>query len=171
MPFEKIHIHDERTVGPPSTSADGYSAYGAFTIPEGADGKTIYGACSLFLGVDDWGSMEVKNSGGNIVAQVDLKENPASRAYNHPLNSRLEVPEGWIASGVRFNLAQEDCVIAMRCYTDGSVLPIRNRSPRPCRKITHLSTTVFPPTRGRLVRIAFNKYYGKYAICCNLHIV
>lgn len=34
------------------------------------------------------------------------------------------MPEGGIAPGVRFNLVQGDRVIAMRCYTDGSVLPI-----------------------------------------------
>ncbi|WP_257228748.1 hypothetical protein [Akkermansia muciniphila] len=276
LPFEAIRIHEERTVGPPSTSADGYSAHGTFAIPEGADGKKLYGTCSLFLGVDDWGSLEVKDSNGNVVAQVDLKENPqtagtqgghsyhtgtggaqlpsgsytwevsqtnidykpesgntsicnysidvvptepggkeepekcpcegdtcdnsggtppsppqarsgpeagmesgalgnyssagcsvnaestatlmywscnfgmfrglgglpagrvelraeetvsglespSSLAYNHPLNSRLDVPEGGIAPGVRFNLVQGDRVIAMRCYTDGSVLPI-----------------------------------------------
>ena len=39
LPFEAIRIHEERTVGPPSTSADGYSAHGTFAIPEGADGK------------------------------------------------------------------------------------------------------------------------------------
>ena len=76
LPFEAIRIHEERTVGPPSTSADGYSAHGTFAIPEGADGKKLYGTCSLFLGVDDWGSLEVKDSNGNVVAQVDLKENP-----------------------------------------------------------------------------------------------
>ncbi len=238
--------------------------------------KKLYGTCSLFLGVDDWGSLEVKDSGGNVVAQVDLKENPqtageqgghkyhtgtggaqlpsgtyswevsqtnidynpasgntsicnysidvvptepggrkepepcpcegdtcdnsggtppsppqsrsgpeagmesgalgnyssagcsvtaestatlmywscnfgafrglgglpagrvelrgeqnvsglerpSSLAYNHPLNSRLDVPEGGIVPGARFNLVQGDRVIAMRCYTDGSVLPI-----------------------------------------------
>ena len=76
LPFEEIHEHAEITVGPPSTPADGYSAHGTFTIPEGADGKKLYGTCSLFLGVDDWGSLEVKDSGGKVVAQVDLKENP-----------------------------------------------------------------------------------------------
>lgn len=276
LPFEEIHEHAEITVGPPSTSADGYSAHGTFTIPEGAEGKKLYGTCSLFLGVDDWGILEVKDSGGNVVAQVDLKENPqtageqgghkyhtgtggaqlpsgtyswevsqtnidynpasgntsicnysidvvptepggrkepepcpcegdtcdnsggtppspslarsgpeagmesgalgnyssagcsvtaestatlmywscnfgafrglgglpagrvelrgeenvsglerpSSLAYNHPLNSRLDVPEGGIVPGARFNLVQGDRVIAMRCYTDGSVLPI-----------------------------------------------
>ncbi|WP_257229010.1 hypothetical protein [Akkermansia muciniphila] len=276
LPFEEIHEHDEITVGPPSTSADGHSAHGYFTIPEGAEGKKLYGTCSLFLGVDDWGILEVKDSGGNVVAQVDLKENPqtageqgghkyhtgtggaqlpsgtyswevsqtnidynpasgntsicnysidvvptepggrkepepcpcegdtcdnsggtppsppqsrsgpeagmesgalgnyssagcsvtaestatlmywscnfgmfrglgglpagrvelrgeenvsglerpSSLAYNHPLNSRLDVPEGGIVPGARFNLVQGDRVIAMRCYTDGSVLPI-----------------------------------------------
>ncbi len=76
LPFEAIRIHEERNMGPPSTPADGYSAQGTFTIPEGADGKKLYGTCSLFLGVDDWGSLEVKDSGGKVVAQVDLKENP-----------------------------------------------------------------------------------------------
>ena len=76
LPFEAIRIHEERNVGPPSTSADGYSAHGTFTIPEGAEGKKLYGTCSLFLGVDDWGILEVKDSGGKVVAQVDLKENP-----------------------------------------------------------------------------------------------
>ena len=276
LPFEPIHEKDNHKVGPPSTSADGYDTYGTFTIPEGADGKKLYGTCSLFLGVDDWGSLEVKDSGGKVVAQVDLKknsqtegeqgghkyhtgtggaqlpsgtyswevnqtnidykpesanvsicnysidvvptepggqkkpdpcpcegdtcdhsggtppspslarsgsaagvrsstlgdyssagcsvtaestatlmywscnfgafrglgglpagrvelrgeesvqglENPSSLAYNHPLNSRLDVPEGGIVPGVRFNLIQGDRVIAMRCYTNGSVLPI-----------------------------------------------
>ena len=72
LPFEEIHEHAEITVGPPSTSADGYSAHGTFTIPEGAEGKKLYGTCSLFLGVDDWGILEVKDSGGKVVAQVDL---------------------------------------------------------------------------------------------------
>ena len=76
LPFEAIRIHEERNMGPPSTPADGYSAQGTFTIPEGADGKKLYGTCSLFLGVDDWGSLEVKDSGGKVVAQVNLKENP-----------------------------------------------------------------------------------------------
>ena len=274
LPFEEIHEHDEITVGPPSTSADGHSAHGYFTIPEGADGKKLYGTCSLFLGVDDWGSLEVKDSSGSVVAQVDLKkdsqtagkqgghkyhtgtggaqlpsgsyiwevnqtnidykpekdnvsicnysidvvptepggkeepekcpcegdtcdnsggtppspslarsgsavgnstlgnyssagcsvsaestatlmywscnfgmfrglggipaglvelraeetvsglESPSSLAYNHPLNSRLDVPEGGIVPGVRFDLVQGDRVIAMRCYMNGSVLPV-----------------------------------------------
>jgi RHS repeat-associated protein len=276
LPFEEIHEHDEITVGPPSTSADGHSAHGYFTIPEGEGGKKLYGTCSLFLGVDDWGSLEVKDSSGSVVAQVDLKENsqeagdqgghkyhtgtggaqlpsgtyswvvnqtnidykpekdnvsicnysidvvptepggkkkpepcpcegdtcdnsggtppspslarsgsaagvsnstlgnyssagcsvtaestatlmywscnfgtfrglggipagrvelrseetvsglesPSSLAYNHPLNSRLDVPEGGIVPGVRFNLVQGDRVVAMRCYMNGSVLPI-----------------------------------------------
>ena len=276
LPFEEIHEHDEITVGPPSTSADGHSAHGYFTIPEGADGKKLYGTCSLFLGVDDWGSLEVKDSSGSVVAQVNLKkdsqtageqgghkyhtgtggaqlpsgsyiwevnqtnidykpekdnvsicnysidvvptepggkeepekcpcegdtcdnsggtppspslarsgsaagasnstlgnyssagcsvsaestatlmywscnfgtfrglggipagrvelrseesvsglESPSSLAYNHPLNSRLDVPEGGIVPGVRFDLVQGDRVIAMRCYMNGSVLPV-----------------------------------------------
>ena len=84
LPFEEIHEHAEITVGPPSTPADGYSAQGTFTIPEGADGKKLYGTCSLFLGVDDWGSLEVKDSGGKVVAQVDLKENPQTAGGSSP---------------------------------------------------------------------------------------
>ncbi|WP_448807092.1 hypothetical protein, partial [Akkermansia sp.] len=57
LPFEPIHEKKDHKVGPPSTSADGYGTYGTFTIPEGADGKKLYGTCSLFLGVDDWGSL------------------------------------------------------------------------------------------------------------------
>ena len=70
--------------------------------------------------------------GGLPAGRVELRaeqnvsglESPSSLAYNHPLNSRLDVPEGGIAPEVRFNLVQGDRVIAMRCYTDGSVLPI-----------------------------------------------
>lgn len=40
LPFEEIHEHDEITVGPPSTSADGHSAHGYFTIPEGEGEKS-----------------------------------------------------------------------------------------------------------------------------------
>lgn len=36
--------------------------------------KSSTGTCSLFLGVDDWGSLEVKDSSGSVVAQVDLKK-------------------------------------------------------------------------------------------------
>lgn len=75
LPFNEVHEKGNHSVGPPSTSADGYSNYGSFTIPEGEGGKKLYGTCSLFLGVDDWGSLEVRNSSGQIVAQVDLKEN------------------------------------------------------------------------------------------------
>ena len=106
LPFEEIHEHDEITVGPPSTSADGHSAHGYFTIPEGADGKKLYGTCSLFLGVDDWGSLEVKDSNGNVVAQVDLKENPQTagtqgRHSYHTGTGGAQLPSGsftWVVS-------------------------------------------------------------------------
>ena len=70
--------------------------------------------------------------GGLPAGRVELRaeqnvsglERPSSLAYNHPLHSRLDVPEGGIVPGARFNLVQGDRVIAMRCYTDGSVLPI-----------------------------------------------
>lgn len=53
--------------------------------------------------------------GGLPAGRVELRaeqnvsglESPSSLAYNHPLNSRLDVPEGGIAPGVRFNLVQE----------------------------------------------------------------
>lgn len=66
LSFEAIRIHEERKEGPPSTPADGYSAQGTFTIPEGTDGKKLYGTCSFFLGVDDRGSLEVKDSNGYL---------------------------------------------------------------------------------------------------------
>ncbi|MFR1658560.1 MAG: sugar-binding protein, partial [Akkermansia sp.] len=74
----------------------------------------------------------IQGAGGIPAGRVELRseehvsglENPSSLAYNHPLNSRLDVPEGGIVPGVRFNLIQGDRVIAMRCYTNGSVLPI-----------------------------------------------
>lgn len=51
-------------------------------------------------------------------------EHPASLAYNHPLASYLDLPEGGIVPGTRFDLVQGGRVIAMRCYSDGSVAPI-----------------------------------------------
>lgn len=39
LPFEEIHEHDE--IESKYTSADGHSAHGYFTIPEGADGKAL----------------------------------------------------------------------------------------------------------------------------------
>lgn len=50
LPFEAIRIHEERNVGPPSTSADGYSAHGTFTIPEGAEGKNSTAPARSSLG-------------------------------------------------------------------------------------------------------------------------
>ncbi len=76
LPFEEIHEHAEITVGPPSTSADGYSAHGTFTIPEGAEGtKTLRHLLAL-----PWGGRLGEPGGKGLrrqrVAQVDLKENP-----------------------------------------------------------------------------------------------
>lgn len=49
---------------------------------------------------------------------------PAALTYNHPLASRLEVPEGGIIPGARFDLVQGARVIGMRCYNDGTVKPV-----------------------------------------------
>lgn len=49
---------------------------------------------------------------------------PAALQFSHPLTSRLNVPEGGIVPGARFELVQGARVIAMRCYTDGSVHPV-----------------------------------------------
>lgn len=51
-------------------------------------------------------------------------ETPVSLAYNPPLASYLNIPEGGIVPGTRFDLVRGDRVIAMRCYNDGSVAPI-----------------------------------------------
>ena len=76
LPFEAIRIHDEKNRG--AAEHVGGRAQRARDIhhPGRGGGQKLYGTCSLFLGVDDWGSLEVKDSGGNVVAQVDLKENP-----------------------------------------------------------------------------------------------
>lgn len=93
LPFEPIHEHDDITVGPPSTSDDGHSAHGYFTIPEGKGGKKLYGTCSVSLAVDDWGSLEVKDSSGNVVAQVDLKKN-SQEAGKHGGHARHDSTDG-----------------------------------------------------------------------------
>ena len=108
LPFEAIHEKKDHKVGPPSTSADGYDTYGTFTIPEGADGKKLYGTCSLFLGVDDWGSLEVKDSGGKVVAQVDLKKNSQTEGEQgghkyHTGTGGAQLPSGTYSWEVKRN--------------------------------------------------------------------
>lgn len=49
---------------------------------------------------------------------------PAALTYHHPLASRLDVPEGGILPGTRFDLVQGARVIGMRCYNDGTVKPV-----------------------------------------------
>ncbi len=142
LPFEEIHEHAEITVGPPSTSADGYSAHGTFTIPEGAEGKKLYGTCSLFLGVDDWGSLEVKDSGGNVVAQVDLKENPQTAGEQgghkyHTGTGGAQLPSGtysWEVSqtNIDYNPASGNTSI---CNYSIDVVPTEpggRKEPEPC---------------------------------------
>ena len=142
LPFEEIHEHAEITVGPPSTSADGYSAHGTFTIPEGAEGKKLYGTCSLFLGVDDWGSLEVKDSNGNVVAQVDLKENPQTAGEQgghkyHTGTGGAQLPSGtysWEVSqtNIDYNPASGNTSI---CNYSIDVVPTEpggRKEPEPC---------------------------------------
>ena len=73
LPFKEIHEEGNHTVGPPSSSADSMQFSGSFEIRKGADDQILYGTCSLFLGVDDWGLLEVRNAQGNVVAKVDLQ--------------------------------------------------------------------------------------------------
>ncbi|MCO6191613.1 hypothetical protein SI91_05445, partial [Akkermansia muciniphila] len=142
LPFEAIRIHEERKVGPPSTSADGHSAHGTFTIPEGAEGKKLYGTCSLFLGVDDWGILEVKDSGGNVVAQVDLKENPQTAGEQgghkyHTGTGGAQLPSGtysWEVSqtNIDYNPASGNTSI---CNYSIDVVPTEpggRKEPEPC---------------------------------------
>ena len=142
LPFEAIRIHEERTVGPPSTSADGYSAHGTFAIPEGADGKKLYGTCSLFLGVDDWGSLEVKDSNGNVVAQVDLKENPQTAGTQgghsyHTGTGGAQLPSGsytWEVSQTNIDYKPESGNTSI-CNYSIDVVPTEpggRKEPEPC---------------------------------------
>ena len=142
LPFEEIHEHDEITVGPPSTSADGHSAYGSFTIPEGEEGKKLYGTCSLFLGVDDWGSLEVKDSSGNVVAQVDLKENSqeAGEQGGHKYHSSTggaQLPSGtysWEVNQTNIDYDPEDDNVSICNYSIDvvSTEPGGKEKPDPC---------------------------------------
>ena len=142
LPFEEIHEHDEITVGPPSTSADGHSAYGSFTIPEGEEGKKLYGTCSLFLGVDDWGSLEVKDSGGNVVAQVDLKENSQEAGDQgghkyHSSTGGAQLPSGtysWEVNQTNIDYDPEDDNVSI-CNYSIDVVPTEpggKEKPDPC---------------------------------------
>ena len=74
----------------------------------------MYWSCNfgMFRGLGGLPAGRVELRGEENVSGL---ERPSSLAYNHPLNSRLDVPEGGIAPGVRFNLVQGDRVIAMRC--------------------------------------------------------
>ncbi|MEG2809902.1 MAG: sugar-binding protein, partial [Akkermansia sp.] len=73
LPFEEIHEEGNYSVGPPSSSADSMNFSGSFEIPKGPNEEILHGTCSLFLGVDDWGLLEVRNAQGNVVAKVDLQ--------------------------------------------------------------------------------------------------
>ena len=55
---------------------------------------------------------------------VSELSNPTALTYKHPLNRHLEVPEGGIIPGSRFNLVEGARIKALRCYTDGRVQPV-----------------------------------------------
>ena len=99
-----------------------YSSAGCSVTAE-STATLMYWSCNFgaFRGLGGLPAGRVELRGEENVSGL---ERPSSLAYNHPLNSRLDVPEGGIVPGARFNLVQGDRVIAMRCYTDGSVLPI-----------------------------------------------
>ncbi|MCC8148056.1 RHS repeat-associated core domain-containing protein [Akkermansia sp.] len=158
LPFEEIHEHDEITVGPPSTSADGHSAYGSFTIPEGEEGKKLYGTCSLFLGVDDWGSLEVKDSGGNVVAQVDLKENSQEAGDQgghkyHSSTGGAQLPSGtysWEVNQTNIDYDPEDDNVSI-CNYSIDVVPTEpggkeKPDPCPCEGDTYDGSGGTPPS-------------------------
>ena len=142
LPFEPIHEKDNHKVGPPSTSADGYDTYGTFTIPEGADGKKLYGTCSLFLGVDDWGSLEVKDSGGKVVAQVDLKKNSQTEGEQgghkyHTGTGGAQLPSGtysWEVNQTNIDYKPESANVSI-CNYSIDVVPTEpggQKKPDPC---------------------------------------
>ncbi|MFR9124926.1 MAG: RHS repeat-associated core domain-containing protein [Akkermansia sp.] len=105
-----------------SSTLGDYSSAGCSVTAE-STATLMYWSCNFgaFRGLGGLPAGRVELRGEESVQGL---ENPSSLAYNHPLNSRLDVPEGGIVPGVRFNLIQGDRVIAMRCYTNGSVLPI-----------------------------------------------
>ena len=108
--------------GMESGALGNYSSAGCSVTAE-STATLMYWSCNFgaFRGLGGLPAGRVELRGEENVSGL---ERPSSLAYNHPLNSRLDVPEGGIVPGARFNLVQGDRVIAMRCYTDGSVLPI-----------------------------------------------
>lgn len=71
LPFEPIHIENTYEVGPPSTPTDSYHTTGTFVIPDGCEGEL-----SLFLDVEDWGTMRVLDDQSATVAEVNLSYDP-----------------------------------------------------------------------------------------------
>ena len=141
-PFEEVHEKDNHKVDPPTSSSDGYDDYGSFTIPEGEGGKKLYGTCSLFLGVDDWGSLEIKDSGGNVVAQVDLKENSqkagdqGGHAYHTGVGG-AQLPSGrydWTVNQTNIDYEPDSANVSI-CNYSIDVVPTEpggKKKPNPC---------------------------------------
>ena len=138
-----------------------------FTIPEGADGKKLYGTCSLFLGVDDWGSLEVKDSNGNVVAQVDLKENPQTAGTQgghsyHTGTGGAQLPSGsytWEVSQTNIDYKPESGNTSI-CNYSIDVVPTepggkeepRSARARETRVITAAERRLPPARPGRALR-------------------
>ena len=94
------------------------------------------------LGVDDWGILEVKDSGGNVVAQVDLKENPQTAGEQgghkyHTGTGGAQLPSGtysWEVSqtNIDYNPASGNTSI---CNYSIDVVPTEpggRKEPEPC---------------------------------------
>lgn len=80
--FAPIRIQEERQIGLPSSSADGHQANGTFSIPEGEEGQAQYGGCSLFLGVEDWGRLIIRDEGSKVATEWGTGTQPVTYAYD-----------------------------------------------------------------------------------------
>ena len=92
--------------------------------------------------MDDWGILEVKDSGGNVVAQVDLKENPQTAGEQgghkyHTGTGGAQLPSGtysWEVSqtNIDYNPASGNTSI---CNYSIDVVPTEpggRKEPEPC---------------------------------------
>lgn len=105
-----------------STNAQNFSSAGC-NVQADSTATLMYWSCNFgsFRGLGEIPAGRVELRAQENVSGL---ETPVSLAYNHPLASYLNIPEGGIVPGTRFDLVQGDRVIAMRCYNDGSIAPI-----------------------------------------------
>lgn len=105
-----------------SANAQNFSSAGC-NVQADSTATLMYWSCNFgsFRGLGEMPSGRVELRAQENVSGL---ETPVSLAYNHPLASYLNIPEGGIVPGTRFDLVRGDRVIAMRCYNDGSVAPI-----------------------------------------------